>query len=95
MDFAVIISPLASALIAIVGAYIATKNSNNDKFAALQAQNAEQTAELRSLKDQVEKHNNVIERTFKLESDVHTAFKRIDELKDRDDKLEQKIDNLM
>ena len=40
----------------------------------------------------VEKHNEVVERTYKLESDVNTAFKRIDELKTRDDKLEQKME---
>lgn len=29
----------------------------------------------------VEKHNSMVERTFKLESDMATAFKRIDELR--------------
>ena len=40
----------------------------------------------------VEKHNEVIERTYKLETDVGTAFKRIDELKARDEKLEQRME---
>lgn len=30
----------------------------------------------------VEKHNEVVERTFKLESDLHTAFKHIDLMRD-------------
>jgi cell division protein FtsB len=42
----------------------------------------------------VEKHNQIIERVYKLESDNVTAFKRIDELKARDDKLEQKMEKL-
>jgi cell division protein FtsB len=46
------------------------------------------------LKEDVEKHNGVMEREYKLESDVHTAFKRIDELKDRDEKIEARIERL-
>lgn len=34
------------------------------------------------LSKDVEKHNRVIERTFKVESDLSTAFKRIDEIRD-------------
>lgn len=94
MDVTLIISPLFSALIAAVGAYIATKNSNNEKFAELQSQNAAQTAEIRALREQVEKHNNVLERMYKMESDVNTAFKHIDELKARDEKIQEKIERL-
>lgn len=42
----------------------------------------------------VEKHNNVIERTYAVERDVNTAFKRIDELKARDDKIEARIERI-
>lgn len=34
------------------------------------------------LRGDVSKHNDLIERTFKLESDLQTAFHRIDELRD-------------
>lgn len=34
------------------------------------------------LRSDVAKHNNLIERTYKLESDTATAFHRIDELRD-------------
>lgn len=40
------------------------------------------------LMDDVEKHNKVIERTYKLESDMNTAFKRIDEHRGRIERLE-------
>ena len=40
----------------------------------------------------VEKHNNVVERTAKLESDLHTAFHHIDTLRERDDKIEERIE---
>lgn len=92
MDFTPYISPLVTAVIAIVGAYVAMKNANNAKFEELRVQNAEQMAMLKALKEQVEKHNNVIERTFKLESDVNTAFKRIDELKEADLRFDDKLD---
>lgn len=36
----------------------------------------------------MEKHNQVIERTYKLESDLHTAFKHIDMMRDDIHKLE-------
>lgn len=47
-----------------------------------------------NLVKQVEKHNNVVERTAKVEGDLNTAFKRIDELKARDDKIEGRIEKL-
>lgn len=35
------------------------------------------------LRKEVEKHNSVVERTYKLESDMCTAFKKVDDLNDR------------
>lgn len=99
MDITPYIGYVVTAVITFITFYVATKNANNDKFAELKSQNAEQTAmisalkeQVITLKEQVEKHNGVIERTFKLESDMNTAYKRIDELKARDDKLEAKIE---
>ena len=40
------------------------------------------------LKKQVEKHNTIVERVYKLESDSATQWKRHDELKSRVEKLE-------
>lgn len=95
MDITPYISPIVAAVIAIVGAYVAMKNANNAKFEQLSVQIAALSTQVTDLKDQVEKHNTVIERTYKLESDMNTAFKRIDELKARDDKLESKIENIV
>lgn len=92
MDLTPYLSPIVAAVIAIVGAYVAMKNANNAKFEELKVQNAEQMAEIRALKEQVEKHNGVVERTFVLERDMKTAWVRIDELKERDDKIEAKIE---
>jgi DNA repair ATPase RecN len=40
----------------------------------------------------VEKHNSVVERTAVNERDIKTAFRKLDELTERDDKLEAKIE---
>lgn len=90
MEWAVFVSPLASAAIAVAGAYFATKDKDSEKFAELQAQNAEQMAEIRALKEQVEKHNRVVERTFRIETEMETVWKRIDELKNADLRLDEK-----
>jgi hypothetical protein len=92
MDIEPWISPVVTIALAVITAYIATNTNNAKKFEELRVQNAEQTAMLRSLKEQVEKHNHVVERTFLLESNMKTAFRRIDELREADEKLEEKID---
>lgn len=91
MDYTPFISPIVTAAIAIIGAYVAMKNANNAKFEELKVQNAEQYTMLKALKEQVEKHNSIVERTYGLEHDMKTAFVRIDELKARDDKLEEML----
>lgn len=58
-------------------------------YAAVSAKLARLEQSITDLRRNVEKHNQVIERTFKLESDTATAFHRIDEL--RDDLHELKI----
>ena len=47
---------------------------------------------IEDLVKEVEKHNTVVERTYGIERDLNTAFKRIDELKARDDKIEGTIE---
>ncbi len=94
MDITPFISPIVTVVLAVITAYVATNASNNHKFEEIRVQNAEQTALLRSLKEQVERHNGVIERTFTLETEMRTAYRRIDELKERDEKLETKMEKL-
>ena len=45
---------------------------------------------IEELTKKVEKHNEVIERTYKLESDVKTAFNKLDEERARIERLENK-----
>ena len=94
VDITPYIGSIVTVIVAIVGGYVAMKNANNEKFGALSVQIAALSQQVTDLKEDVEKHNGVMEREYKLESDMHTAFKRIDELKARDDKLEEKMDRL-
>lgn len=92
MDVTPYIGAIVTVVVAIVGGYVAMKNANNAKFEQISVQIASLSQQVVDLKEQVEKHNSTIERTFKLESDMNTAFKRIDELKERDEKIEAKVE---
>ena len=92
MDLTPYIGSIVTVIVAIVGGYVAMKNANNEKFNALSVQIAALSQQVADLKEDVEKHNGAVERTYKLELDMHTAFKRIDELKTKDEKLEAKIE---
>ena len=94
MDITPYVSAIVTAVIAIVGGYVAMKNANNAKLEALSVQIATLSTQICDLKEQVEKHNGVIERTYRLETEMNTAFKHIDALRERDDKIEQRMEKL-
>lgn len=72
-----LLSGLISAALAAFGCYVAITNRLT-KVETL----------IESLKDETRKHNEVIERTYKLESDLATAWRRHDELGARVERLE-------
>ena len=45
---------------------------------------------IEELTKKVEKHNQIVERTYKLESDIATAFTKVDENRARIERLENK-----
>jgi len=94
MDISPYVGAIVTVAVAITGGYVAMKNAMNAQLNALSVQIAALSQQVADLKEDVEKHNHAVERTYKLESDVHTAFKRIDELKERDEKIEAKIEKL-
>lgn len=77
LQISTLVSPLLSALLAGVGTYVAMSN----RLSVLETK-------MDTLTSQVEKHNGVMERTFKLERDSETYWKRYDELKGRVARLE-------
>lgn len=80
-DVTTLIVPALSALLSAAsvagGVYVAVSN----RLSVLETK-------MDALSDKVEKHNSVIERTYKLETDAATAWKRHDELADRVERLE-------
>jgi len=76
-----LIAPIASgvisAIVAAFGCYVAMTNRLT-KLETL----------IDELRKDVEKHNRIVERSYKMESDLHTAFKHIDENRDRISRLE-------
>lgn len=94
MDLTPYIGPVVTIAIFLIGGYATMKNAFNQKFNEISVQIAALSTQVEDLKDQVEKHNNVVERTYVNERDLKTAFNILDELKARDDKLEQKMEKL-
>ena len=83
MDWAPFIAPAVSVVIAVVSLWFGF-SSRISKLEVL----------IQELKNDVEKHNEVVERTYVLERDMKTAYMRIDELKEHDEKIEAKIERL-
>ena len=90
MDITPYVGSIVTIVVAIVGGYVAMKNANNQKFNELSIQIATVTTEVRDLRKDVEKHNNLVERTAGLERDLNTAFKHIDNQRDELRRLDEK-----
>lgn len=71
MDLSPYIGTIVTVLIAVGSVY-----------AAISSRLARLETMITTLTNTVDKHNNVIERTYKLETDVHNLYYRIDELKE-------------
>lgn len=76
-----LIGPIASgiigAIISAFGVYVAITNRLTRTETLIE-----------QLSERVDKHNDIIERTFKLEADSATSWKRYDELTARVERLE-------
>ncbi len=94
MDITPYIGSIVTVLVAIVGGYVAMKNANNEKFNTISVQIATVSQQVTDLKEDVEKHNHVVERVYTNERDLKTAFHQLDELKERDKSIEARIDKL-
>ena len=70
MEWTQLISPIVSALVAIFGAYMAVKRAADERERKYADSIARLETKLDMLSERVDKHNNLIERTYRLESDV-------------------------
>lgn len=80
LSLSTLITPILGGITGALGAYVAISN----QMAAFKV-------EMRELRKDVEKHNSVVERTYKLESDSRTSWSRYDELKERVHDLENEV----
>ena len=71
IDLAAFATPILTALVTGVSIYV-----------GMSEQITVVKTEIKNLTKQVEKHNSIVERTFKLESDTATMWKRVDELRE-------------
>lgn len=79
----------ATALIVpALSALLSAASAAGGVYAAISSRLSVLETKMDALSDKVEKHNSVIERTYKLETDAATAWKRHDELVDRVERLE-------
>ena len=89
MEWTELIGFALTAVIAVFGSYSATKRGFDERERRNEHQQAQQAADIArleakvdALKSEVEKHNQVMERTFKLETEVTNIYHRIDDLKE-------------
>lgn len=82
-----VLAAVISAVAAIVVCVINSNNQNKKIIAEMDKHNAVQSLEIKSLTKQVEKHNKVIERVYKLEKheavvdeEIKVANHRIEDL---------------
>jgi len=83
VDITPYLGPIVTALIAFGATY-----------AAFSARLTKLETMIVDLRRDVEKHNQVVERTYVLETQMPTVWRRIDELREEDEKLNDKIDKL-
>ena len=73
------LSTIIVAILALIGTLGGSYMANNKTTAVIEEK-------IKRLTERVEKHNQLVERTYKIESDLRTVFIRIDELREDLDK---------
>lgn len=81
LEISTLVIPIASAVLSAVFAACGTYVAISNRLSVLETK-------MDGLSTKVEKHNSAIERTYKLETDAATAWKRHDELAKRVERLE-------
>lgn len=78
-----LIGPIASGIIGAIASAIGVYIAITNRLTRIETM-------IENLRDDVEKHNSVMEKTFKLEADSKTLWKRHDELTGRVERLEHR-----
>lgn len=91
MDIATIVAAAISAVSAILVCIISQNRNHLKLEAQLDKGLALIDQRIETLSDRVDKHNNVIERTYKLEELTHVQDEQIRELRSSVKKLDQQV----
>ena len=81
------ISPYIGTIITVAIAFLSFYGAMASRFSRMEEK-------VDNLAKEVEKHNSVVERTAVNERDIKTAFNQLDTLRERDERLEAKIEKL-
>ena len=79
---------LAFAIVGAVGIIAAILSRRNERDTETIDRLVRLETKVDMLCEDVQKHNNLVERTYKVESDLNTAFKHIDQQRGRIERLE-------
>jgi hypothetical protein len=80
MELAQVIGWCVTIAVAVFGSYQAAKRAADERERQTLEELAEIRVEIKHLIQEVEKHNSVIERTYKLETEVDNLYHRYAEL---------------
>lgn len=81
IDWTALVAPILTAVIGSAGTGIGVYVAMSNRLSVLETK-------MDALSKSVDKHNGIVERTYKLESDMSTMWRRHDELKDEVKELE-------
>lgn len=81
MEITQIVGWVVTVAVAVFGSYQAAKRVADERERRMLEELAEMRIEIKHLIQEVEKHNKVMERTFKLEAEVDNLYHRYDELR--------------
>lgn len=77
-----VLSPVVTALVSVFGAYAATKRVTEEHDREQVRALAKLETKMDLLTERVDKHNQVVETTYRLEADVTNLYHRYDEVKE-------------
>ena len=90
MDFTFNWGHIITIALFIIGGWIGVRQSMQNQLNDIKMSVVKLETMMSDLKEDVQKHNNVVEKTAIMQRDMETAWKRHDELKERVHDLEQK-----
>ena len=82
MEWTIMVGWCVTIAVAVFGSYQAAKRAADERERQTLEQLAEIRIEIKHLIQEVEKHNKVMERTYKLETEVDNLYHRYQELHD-------------